>query len=74
MLDYHEQLSTSHQRGVKEFIHVVEGELEIKQGDLWHSVSIGEQFLLKADMPHGYRDKAGKSRFIDIIYYPPVLL
>lgn len=74
LLNYHEQLSTPHQKGVKEYIHVLEGQLEIKQGDCWQIVAAGEQVVLKADLPHGYRDKTGITRFIDIIYYPPILI
>ena len=70
LTDFHEQLSTPHQSGVLEHIHVIEGQLEILQQETWHPVGAGEQFLLSADREHGYRDLSGKTRFIDMIFYP----
>ena len=72
LLNKHEQLSTPHQPGVLEHIHVVSGGIEVLQGEQWYEVKAGEQFLLHADLPHGYRDHIGKSIFIDVIYYPPL--
>ncbi len=70
LTNHHQQLSTPHQAGVLEHIHVIEGKLEILQQDVWHPVTTGEQYLLAADGEHGYRDLSGKTRFIDMIFYP----
>ncbi|MGQ8365130.1 helix-turn-helix domain-containing protein [Glaciecola sp. 1036] len=67
---FHEQESSAHQLGVLEHIHVIEGKLNILQGDIWHEVNANEQFLLKADQPHSYKDEAGLTKFIDVIFYP----
>lgn len=67
----HEQLSQAHQSGVLEHIHVLEGCLSVKDNNGWHQVDAGQQFLLKADCNHGYRDETGLTTFIDVIYYPP---
>ncbi|WP_414829788.1 helix-turn-helix domain-containing protein [Alteromonas sp. H39] len=66
----HTQLSDAHQQGVKEHIHVLEGELQLAEGDDWFTLATGEQSILKADRPHGYRAVGSLTRFLDIIYYP----
>lgn len=68
---HHEQLSQAHQSGVLEHIHVLEGCLRVIDTKGWHQVEAGQQFLLKADCDHGYRDETGLTKFIDVIYYPP---
>ncbi|WP_343033456.1 XRE family transcriptional regulator [Alteromonas profundi] len=67
---FHQQYSTAHLKGVTEHIHVLEGRLAILEGEKWRDVEIGQQCVINADQPHGYQDKAGKTRFIAIIHYP----
>lgn len=67
---FHQQLSPGHQSGVVEHIYVQEGELEILVEDIWVTIGLNQSFKLRADKPHGYRDKAGQTKFIDVIYYP----
>ncbi|WP_137165857.1 helix-turn-helix domain-containing protein [Salinimonas lutimaris] len=66
----HEQRSGAHTAGVTEHIHVISGVLDIQQGEHWHRVHAGEQFVLTADLPHAYKDVQGKVCFMDIICYP----
>ncbi|MBU2977629.1 helix-turn-helix domain-containing protein [Alteromonas sp. C1M14] len=68
--NYHEQRSSPHHCGVLEHIHVLEGRLRIFEGAQERVLTANEQCVLHGDVPHGYRDEAGKSRFIDIIFYP----
>lgn len=70
LTENHTQHSEPHQAGVTEHLHVLEGELQVAQGETWHTVNAGEQFILSGDQPHAYRDNAGVTRFLDIIYYP----
>lgn len=67
---FHEQCSTAHQSGVTEHIHCIEGRLSLRQGDESKTITAGEQYLIKADQVHGYKDESGETRFINIIYYP----
>ncbi|MEG3766012.1 XRE family transcriptional regulator [Alteromonas sp. 14N.309.X.WAT.G.H12] len=67
---HHEQRSEPHQQGVLEHIHVIEGKVTVFEGDHAHIVAAGEQYIFHADKAHGYRDEAGKTRFLDIIFYP----
>lgn len=66
----HTQHSDAHQQGVREHIHVLEGELQLAEGDNWQSLTVGEQHILEADQPHAYRAGGALTRFLDIIYYP----
>lgn len=67
---FHQQYSSAHLTGVTEHIHVLEGHLAILEGEKWQDIQIGQQCVISADQPHGYQDKAGKTRFITIIHYP----
>lgn len=66
----HTQLSTPHQPGVLEHIHVLEGEISLLIDGDWKVVSKGEQCILPGDTAHGYRGNTETARFIDIIHYP----
>ena len=70
LTNHHTQLSDAHQRGVKEHIHVLEGKLQLAEGKDWFTLAAGEQSILNADRPHGYRAMGPRTRFLDIIYYP----
>lgn len=67
---FHEQHSPAHQVGVIEHIHVTKGKLSVLEEGLWREYNQGEQCLLHADQPHGYRDEVGETRFIVVIHYP----
>lgn len=66
----HVQISSAHQTGVTEHIHVTEGSLGLKIGEKWIEVGQGQQSILNADLDHGYRDNVGKTTFIVVIHYP----
>ncbi|QJR80300.1 XRE family transcriptional regulator [Alteromonas pelagimontana] len=70
LLNHHEQLSSAHRAGVLEHIHVLEGKLEIKQGEEWILLAQEQSFVLNAAMEHGYKARSKNVRFMDIIYYP----
>jgi len=67
---FHEQRSSAHQQGVTEHIHVLEGRLSVCSEGEWTAIEAGEQFILNADIEHGYRDDVGRTRFIAVIHYP----
>lgn len=70
LTQFHEQRSSAHQSGVVEHIYVVSGKLSLLVSDSWVQLDTGEQYQLHADQDHGYRDEAGNTRFITVIYYP----
>ncbi|MBO1255018.1 helix-turn-helix transcriptional regulator [Alteromonas sp. 5E99-2] len=70
LLNNHRQESSAHINGVTEHIHVLSGELTLIDGGLEVLLKEGEQYILNADVNHGYQDNIGKTRFLDIIYYP----
>ncbi|BFT29185.1 XRE family transcriptional regulator [Alteromonas sp. D210916BOD_24] len=74
LTDFHEQHSTAHQVGVTEHIHVTKGKLSVLEGETWREYNQGEQCLLYADQPHGYRDEVGETHFIAVIHYPQARL
>ncbi len=67
---YHTQVSTAHQSGVTEHIHVTKGSLGLLVDGQWVEVKQGQQFVLNADLDHGYRDNSGTTTFIVVIHYP----
>lgn len=64
------QESESHQRGVEEYITVVEGELTLEINTKTYTVVEGDSIRFHADKPHVYRNKTAKKlRFHNLIYY-----
>lgn len=70
--DYHQQISSPHQSGVIECIHVTSGTLGILSDEAWQNVDVQEQFFLNADQTHGYKALTETAVFIVVIHYPAV--
>ena len=68
--EYHQQISSAHQSGVVECIHVTRGTLGILSDEAWQTVNEDEQFVLKADQNHGYKAISQTAVFIVVIHYP----
>lgn len=58
-----------HQQGVKEYIWVLEGEMEVLFNNQWHLLEQGQTIQFDADQPHGYRALMSRARFSNIISY-----
>lgn len=63
-------LSPPHKRGVIEHVVVIEGQIEVLENGVWHTVKKNEGFRFQADQPHGYRNfTQEKATFHDMIHY-----
>lgn len=58
-----------HQQGVKEYVWVLEGEMEVLFDGQWHLLQQGQSIQFDASQPHGYRALKSSARFSNIISY-----
>ena len=65
----YERVSEAHQKGVTEFISVLQGNISICIDDQWRSLEQGETLRFQADQIHGYRTGADKSARIHCIMH-----
>lgn len=64
--------SAPHAPGVVEHLVVIEGQLDVRQGEDWHSLQAGQGLRFAADRHHAYRNTTNHpARFHDVIHYPP---
>jgi transcriptional regulator with XRE-family HTH domain len=63
--------STSHEKGVMEYIMTYQGKLRILLGGQGFELGQGDSLLFEADSPHSYlNDGDAPARAYSIIYYP----
>ncbi|ORT50294.1 XRE family transcriptional regulator [Vibrio sp. qd031] len=70
LTDRHQQLSSPHQVGVIEHVHVISGKLKLMFNDTWHTLTAGESVRFYADQPHGYEAVTETVIFHNIVSYP----
>ena len=58
-----------HQTGVKEYIWVLSGTLDVYFDGTWHTVRENSSLIFNADQAHGYRAVDGPTRFSNTITY-----
>ncbi|MGJ7066340.1 XRE family transcriptional regulator [Morganella morganii] len=63
--------SGPHEPGVIEHVIVLEGALQLRLGDEWHTVSAGESLRFHADIPHTYANPGHSVVTLhNLIHYP----
>lgn len=67
---HHQQLSSAHNVGVIEHVHVLNGTLNVFFDDNWHTLKQGESVRFFSDQSHGYEAKSETAVFQNIISYP----
>ena len=70
LLSHHQQLSSAHNVGVIEHVHVLDGTLSVFFDDNCHTLKQGESVRFFSDQPHGYEAKSETAVFQNIVSYP----
>jgi transcriptional regulator with XRE-family HTH domain len=64
-----EQLREPHENVAEEFVHVIDGQLEVFYDGTWHLLEADQKTRFSATQKHGYRSLDSVATFINVIVY-----
>ncbi|MDK2596931.1 helix-turn-helix domain-containing protein [Pseudoalteromonas obscura] len=70
LLDHHQQMSSPHDIGIVEHVHVIRGKMKVYFDQQWHVLDAGERIRFYSDQSHGYEAISETAVFHNIVSYP----